>query len=318
MTTILGEGEFKFRVDLHWAKLPDGIVMGEIGSVAVDSRDDVYVFNRGPHPMLIFDRDGNYLRSWGEDMFVRPHGLHIGPDETLWCTDDMQHSVRQCTLDGKVLLEITTPGTPVPYGGKPFCRCTHTALSPKGEIYVSDGYANNCVHKYTPDGKYIKTWGKSGTAPGEFNLPHNICCDVDGWVYVADRESHRIQVFDGDGRYETQWNNLHRPSAMFMPTCHCPYCYVGECGPVMEVNRDAPNLGASVSILDNKGQVLARLGASHAGPDADQFISPHGITVDSHGDIYVGEVSHTAWGFLRPGQPRPDNLPVLRKLIKIQ
>ena len=77
-------------------------------------------------------------------------------------------------------------------------------------FYVSDGYGNACVHKYSPDGKHLLSWGEPGTAPGQFNLPHNICCDADGWVYVADRESHRVQIFDGNGRYEAQWNNLHR------------------------------------------------------------------------------------------------------------
>ena len=143
---------------------------------------------------------------------------------------------------------------------EPFNRCTHTALSPKGDLYVSDGYGNARVHKYSPDGKLLFSWGEPGTEPGQFNLPHNICCDDDGWVYVADRESHRVQVFDGNGRYETQWNNLHRPSGLYMPPGKCPICYIGECGPVMGVNRASPNLGPRVSIVDNKGKLLARFG----------------------------------------------------------
>ena len=119
--------------------------------------------------------------------------------------------------------------------GEPFRQCTHTALSPKGEIYVSDGYGNARVHKYTHDGKRILSWGKPGAGPGEFNLPHNIACDADGWVYVADRENHRVQVFDGDGKFETQWHDLHRPSGMYMPPGKCPVCYVGEIGPYYAV-----------------------------------------------------------------------------------
>ena len=148
---------------------------------------------------------------------------------------------------------------------KPFHRCTHTAHAPNGDFYVSDGYGNACVHKYSPDGKHLLSWGEPGTAPGQFNLPHNICCDADGWVYVADRESHRVQIFDGNGRYEAQWNNLHRPSALFMPPSVCPICYIGECGPTMSVNRKTPNLGPRVSIVSNKGELLARLGGLHAG-----------------------------------------------------
>jgi len=129
----------------------------------------------------------------------------MGPDDSIYLTDDGGHFMRKCSLDGKVLLELGIPGKPAPYmSGEPFHRCTHTALSPKGEIYVSDGYGNARVHKYSPDGKLLMSWGGPGTNPGEFNIVHNICTDADGWVYVADRENHRVQVFDGNGKYETQ------------------------------------------------------------------------------------------------------------------
>src|SRR5207248_1599606 len=135
-----------------------------------------------------------------------------------YCTDDGDRTVRKCSDSGKVLLTIGIRNKPAPFmSGEPFHRCTHTALSPKGEIYVSDGYGNARVHKYTPDGKLLKTWGEPGTDPGQFNIVHNIATDADGWVYVADRENHRVQVFDGNGKYETQWNNLHRPCAL----CWC-------------------------------------------------------------------------------------------------
>src|SRR5204863_269186 len=112
--------------------------------------------------------------------------------------------------------------------GEPFHRCTHTALSPKGEIYVSDGYGNARVHKYSPAGKLLFSWGEPGTDPGQFNIVHNICTDADGWVYVADRENHRVQVFDGNGKYQAQWNNLHRPCGICMPYTHKPERYSGE------------------------------------------------------------------------------------------
>ena len=136
--------------------------------------------------------------------------------------------------------------------GEPFHRCTHTALSPKGEIYVSDGYGNARVHKYTPDGKLIKSWGEPGSDPGQFNIVHNISTDVDGWVYVADRENHRVQVFDGNGKYETQWNNLHRPCALHCCGGKSPNFIVGELGPGMPVNRMVPNLGPRLTIVDFK------------------------------------------------------------------
>ena len=140
-----------------------------------------------------------------------------------------------------------------------------------------------------------------------------------GWVYVADRENHRIQVFDGDGRFETQWNNLHRPSGLYMTAGRCPLCYIGEIGPYLAVNRHYPNLGPRISILDKAGNLLARIGRTEAaaGPRPSQFTSPHGIAVDSRGDIYVGEVAATAWPSLFPGQPPPDDLSCLQKLVKI-
>ncbi len=226
MSAILGSGEHRYRVVENWAKLPEGWSLTDVASVAVDSKDRIYVFNRGDHPMIVFDREGNFLRSWGEGLFARAHGLHIDADDNLYCTDDGDHTVRKCSVDGKVLLTIGIPNKPTPYmSGEPFHRCTHTALSPKGEIYVSDGYGNARVHKFTPDGKLIASWGEPGTDPGQFNIVHNIATDADGWVYVADRENHRVQVFDGNGRYETQWNNLHRPCALCccggkQPTLH--------------------------------------------------------------------------------------------------
>ena len=190
-------------------------------------------------------------------------------------------------------------------------------MAPNGDFYVSDGYGNSRVHKYSPNGALILSWGGPGTDPGEFNIAHNITCDADGWVYVADRENHRVQVFDGNGKYETQWNNLFRPCGLFMPPGKCPVCYIGELGPVQPVNRDMPNLGPRVSIVDHTGKRLARLGGRTAGLGIDQFLAPHGLTVDSRGDIYVGEVSWTTWPQVFPDKPRPDNLRSLRKFRRL-
>ena len=320
MTVRMGQGDYQYELVEGWGKLPEGWSFGEVGAVAVDKKDQVYVFNRGEHPMIIFDRDGNFLRSWGEGVFPRAHGLHIAPDDTIWCTDDGDHSVRQCSMDGKVLLTIGQPGKPAPLmSNKPFNRCTHTAMAPNGDVFVSDGYGNACVHKYSPDGKLLFSFGEPGTDPGQFNLVHNICCDPDGWVYVADRENHRIQIFDVNGKYETQWNNLHRPSALFIEPGKCPVCYIGEVGPGMNVNMKTPNLGARVTITDHKGKVLSRLGDKWPGYEPGQFASPHGIAIDSRGDLYVGEVSLAAWPRIgKPNTPPPPGLRCLQKLRRIK
>jgi hypothetical protein len=319
MPVILQDGDYRYRVVEDWAKLPDGWEFRDVAGVAVDSKDQVYVFNRGEHPMMVFDREGNFLRAWGEGIFDRAHGLHVGPDDALYCTDDGDHTVRKCTTEGKVLLEIGVPGKPAPYvSGEPFHRCTHTALSPDNHIFVSDGYGNARVHKYTPDGKLVMSWGEPGSDPGQFNIVHNIVADDDGWIYVADRENHRVQVFDTNGKYETQWNNLHRPCGLFMPRGKCPHCFIGELGPGMPVNRDMPNLGPRLSIVSNEGKLIARLGGEEGlVNEPGKFMAPHGLAVDGRGDIYVGEVSYTNWPASFGDKPMPKLLHTLKKLEKL-
>lgn len=321
MPAILGSGEHRYRVVEKFVKLPDGWQLTDVASVAVDSKDQIYVFNRGAHPMVVLDREGNFLRSWGEGLFSRAHGLHIDADDNLYCTDDGDHTVRKCSTDGKVLLTIGIPAKPAPFmSGEPFHRCTHTALSPKGEIYVSDGYGNARVHKFTPGGKLIKSWGEPGTDPGQFNIVHNIATDADGWVYVADRENHRVQVFNGEGKYETQWNNLHRPCAL----CRCggaksPIFVIGELGPGLAINRNVPNLGPRLSIVDARGNRIARLGGEEGpGAASGKFLAPHGIALDSRGDIYVGEVGVTNWETSFPDEEMPATVRATRCLQKLE
>jgi DNA-binding beta-propeller fold protein YncE len=318
---VVGTEGFRYRFVQQWAALPEGFNLGDASGVAVDSRDRVYVFARGEHPIVVFDRDGNVLNTWGHGTFSkRPHALHMGPDDTLYCTDAGDHTVRRYTLDGKLLMQLGIPGTPSPpMSGLPFCKCTHTALSPEGYLYVSDGYDNARVHKYSPDGKLLFSWGASGTAAGEFNVPHNVCCDADGLVYVADMENHRVQIFDGKGSYQGQWQNTHRPCGLHMTGGTAPLAYVGELPPWYAHTRGHPNVGAAVKIVDPKtGTVLARLGASLPGCEPGHFIAPHGIAVDSRGDIYVGELPNATWtAVFAEERPKPSAPRTLVKLVKL-
>jgi DNA-binding beta-propeller fold protein YncE len=299
-----------------WGRLPDGWSYVEATSVGVDAKDNVYVFNRGEHPVIVFDRDGNFLRSWGEGVFRRPHGITIGPDGTLWLTDDLHQTIRQFTAEGKLLLTLGTPDKASSlHGGEPFNRPTHVALCPRnGDVYVADGYGNSRVHKFDPQGRLLFSWGEPGTDPGCFNIPHNIATDAEGRVYVADRENHRVQIFDEKGRYLAQLNNLFRPCGLFADRRDGGLLYVGELPAHLAVSAEVPNLGARVSIVTLKGERVGRIGGRFLGEKPGEFIAPHGCVVDSRGDLYVAEVSWTATGKdLKP----PRELRSLQKFARV-
>ena len=153
MATTVGTGALTFESVDNWAKIPDDWHLIDVAGVAVDSKDNVYLFNRGEHPIIVLDRDGNVLRTWGEGTFSpRPHGLHIAPDDSVFCIDDGLHVVRKYDAEGKLLMTLGTDNQPATkWGGQPFNRPTHCAVSPKtGNIYVSDGYGNAKVHKFAP------------------------------------------------------------------------------------------------------------------------------------------------------------------------
>ena len=162
-------------------------------------------------------------------------------------------------------------------------------------------------------------WGTTGTDPGEFNIVHNIVTDDDGWVYVADRENHRVQVFDGNGKYEAQWNNMHRPCAL--------YCCGGQESAVHHRRAGTGHAGQHQAHQPRpaprhrrqEGQDASRGWAASTAPARSpaSFLSPHGLAVDSKGDIYVGEVSYTNWPSTHPGVPVPKYLRSLQKLEKV-
>ncbi len=312
MATILGSGDFVYEELADWAQLPAGWSLKEVPDVAVGPDDRVYVFSRGTHPMIVFDREGRFITSWGEGVFTRPHGLTFGPDGMLYCVDDAAHCIRKCTPEGQVLATFGTPGQPAPrHSGQPFCQPTKVAFDPRtGDLYISDGYGNARVHKFSPDGRHLFSWGEYGTDPGQFNLVHSVCTDAEGKVYIADRENHRVQVFDDQGRYLGQWNNLFRPCGLLIKD---GLAYIGQLHTSLPVNSTYPYIGACVSIHDLTGRRLARLGDPHQGLGPGQFIAPHGLAVDSRGDIYVGEVSWAEYG---SKQNPPVEVRCLRKLVR--
>lgn len=310
-----------FDVDADWERIPAGIGHRDVTGVAVDSQDRVYLFTRYPHRVLVYDRDGNYLRHWGDDIFSMAHGLTIGPDDRVYCVDNGDHSIRVFTLEGEPIMTMGVPGQasdtgydPKPpyevhacecirYPGGPFNRCTNLAVAPSGELYVADGYGNCRVHRFSADGTLIQSWGEIGTGPGEFHLPHGIGCDAEGRVLVCDRENDRIQIFSPDGDYLDQWTDIQRPCDLAIDADGL--VYVAELWRPKgkksfvhgEMLEDKPG---RVTVLDRNGAVLDRWGGSSEHRHTPgNFIAPHAITVDSRGDVYVAEVPYSF--ALRPG-----------------
>ena len=135
-----GSGKYTYEVVEDWGHLPDGLEFGLISGMACDSQDRVYVFNRSPKPaMFVFDREGNFLKSWGEEIFSSPHGIFISDDDQIYCTDTVDHTVRKLSLDGEIVMTLGSEGKPGEPGA-PFNKPTRAVVAPSGEIYVSDGY----------------------------------------------------------------------------------------------------------------------------------------------------------------------------------
>ena len=315
MAIVVGQGDFRYEPIVDWVKLPDGVNLVETPGVAVSSRDEVFALTRNvDHPVMVFDRDGNFLRSFGAGLFSRrTHGIFIGAEDAVYCTDDGRHAITKFTPEGELLMTIGTPDeSSEAWSGQPFNKPTHAAASPKtGHIYISDGYGNSRVHKYDSEGRYILSWGEPGIDAGQFIRPHNIAVDSRERVYVADRECHRVQVFDADGAFITMWNNIHRPDGISIgPDGNL---YVGELNGMPGVD-DAPGLGHRIGIYSLDGEMLARFGDPEEGEGPGQFIAPHGVAVDSHGDIYVGEVSFAIRGMQ---MDPPTELRSLTKLRKV-
>ncbi len=305
---MFGEGPLRFRVDESWTIGADG-AHGEIVGVACDSRDHVYLFARGSGSVLVHDRGGGLVTSWGRGQFVRPHGIFIGPDDTVYCTDDNGHAVRAFTPDGTPRFAIGPCGTSSQTGATsndyrnirraagPFNYPTNLAVGPSGDCYVADGYGNARVHRFAPDGRLVQSWGEPGSGPGQFHVPHGIAVDADGTVYVADRENSRIQRFTALGEYRDEWTDVARPCEVYLGADG--WVYVAELGfragrwPGTGPARPGET-GGRVSIFDRAGRLHARWGGGDDPCAAGDFVAPHDLWVDSRGDLYVAEVTRSA------------------------
>lgn len=312
---LVGSGEFRYAANCDWAQWPDGWQVSEVTGVATDSRDRVFVFNRGDHPVAVFDPSGKLLFSWGEGLFVRPHGIWIGPDDAVYLTDDLDHTVHKFTAEGKRLWTLGTSGNPSETGatsvdyrtirqaGPPFHYPTNLAPAPAGELYISDGYGNARIHKSSADGQLLLSWGAPGSGPGQFQVPHGIAVDSAGTVYVADRENSRLQLFSPAGEFLTEWTDVARPCDLVIDSAG--RVYVAELGYRAgmwpgTVPPHANATGGRVSIFDSRGQLLSRFGGGDNPSEPGDFFAPHDIWLDSQGSLYVSEVVRSAAGGKKP------------------
>ncbi|TXG81535.1 MAG: hypothetical protein E6R14_07725 [Thermomicrobiales bacterium] len=261
---------------------------GLISTVATDSEGGVYVLSRVPKgAMHRFDADGNWLGDWAFP-FSAPHGLWIGQDDRVFITDTDEHVVRIFSRDGELRQTIGTPGKKGE-PGKPFNMPTRAVQGRSGDIYVSDGYGQNWVHRFRADGELIVSWGGDGSAPGEFQTPHGLWVDADERVYVVDRANARVQVFDNAGMVLAIWDGFcfphdiyQTPSGAFIVTdCATrdddsrPYHEQMPAHPLIELTADGERLGAT--------------GTSGVGPG--EFLDcPHSLWVSPSGEVYVSEV----------------------------
>ena len=310
---IVGDGAHRYRVVPDWPTLPAGLSFIEVPAVAVDPQGCVYLFQRGEHPVLVFDSSGEWLRSWGDGQFNRPHGMTIAPDGVVWCVDDFDHTVKKFSPSGELLLTLGTSGQPSDTGatttdyrtiarsGAPFNFPTNVAIGAAGEIYVADGYGNACVHKFSSAGDLLLSWGAPGGGAGEFRVPHGIAVDNDGLVWVCDRENSRLQRFTDQGVFVDEWTGLARPCQIFLHSDGTIYIAelgfragrwsgTGEPGP--------DDTGGRVSIFDRDRNLLARWGGGKNPTAPGDFFAPHDIHVDAEGSVYVSEVDWSAGGRL--------------------
>ena len=270
-----GSGDFVYEYAEGWPRLPEHIELGWVAAVAVDADDRVYVYSRSEVPMVVFDREGNFLDGWRTLDAQAAHGLNIDAGGNLWCTEYEIHCVRKMSPSGEELLTIGTPGA-AGAEGDPFRRPTDVAFDSQGFLYVSDGYDNARVHKYSAGGELLESWGEPGTGRGQFDISHCVRVDPDDRVMVCDRSNDRIQIFDTEGNYLEEWGDLSEPDTIHIDGDGIVY--------VAELNQ-------RVSIYNLRGELLCRWGRGERTDTPGEFKGcPHGIWTDSRGDLYISEV----------------------------
>jgi streptogramin lyase len=291
-----------YRTIENWAKFPEGRSWGSTAGVDVDRHRNIWVAERcgantceGSNlaPILEFDPSGKLLKSFGAGMFLFPHGLTVDKDGNIWVTDGhgaegKGQQVFKFSPEGKVLMTLGKAGV-AGDGPDTFNQPSAVAIAPNGDIFVADGHggnSNNRIVKFAKDGKFIKTWGKKGTGPGEFDIPHCLAFDSKGRLFVGDRNNNRIQIFDQDGNYIEEWKQFSRPSGISIDKHDNIYVADSESESVSK-NHYGWKRGIRIGHIKD-GVVAAFI------PDPAEVASgtsaAEGVAVDSNGVIYGAEV----------------------------
>jgi len=295
-----------FVVDSKWPERPADKQWGSVPGVAVDSRDNVYVFTRATHPVQVFDKNGKFLRSWGKDSLS--HHIKIDHDDNVWIADVGHHVIEKYTPEGKLLLTIGTKGEAGRDKTKMYMP-TDMAIAKNGDVFVSDGYGNARVVHFDKAGKYVNEWGTLGHAAGQFSSPHAIAIDSKDRLYVADRNNARIQVFDSKGRFLDEWRNLMVPWGFHMTKDD----HLWVCGSSpMQWRKDDQTLGVpprdQVFMKFNSAGKVVQMLTLPKGIDGlerpGEVNWVHAIAFDSGGNMYLGDIiGRRAQKFvLRPAQ----------------
>jgi DNA-binding beta-propeller fold protein YncE len=270
--------ELGYRVNPGFFGDAEHLGAGEASSVALDSKGHIFLFQRVKPMLAEYDADGRFIRSLGEGLFTHPHGLRIDRDDNLWTTDDGSHVVLKLSPAGHVLLVLGRKDVAAESDWL-FNQPTDVAFAKDGRVYVTDGYGNSRVVVFDREGKFLKAWGKYGTGPGEFNLPHSIVVDQGGRVYVGDRENKRIEIFDADGNFLTQWTDIGYPYGLYITPDQHVWMVDGGYDRIIE--------------LDQKGRILGAIGEPGHAPG--QLAWGHFLAVTPDRKILVADVLN--WRF---------------------
>lgn len=278
-----------FKVDPGWPVAGSQVPSGTVTGVAVASDGHVWVVGQGTPPVREYNADGRFLRGWGDGHLVMGHQVRVDGDGNVWIADSARHCVEKFRPDGTLLLTLGTPGE-AGDDASHFDEPTDMAVTEDGDVFVSDGYGNARVVHFHADGSFVKAWGTRGSRPGQFSLVHAIVADRGGHLLVADRNNARIQMFDREGRFITQWANVIVPWGLWVN----PDGDVWVCGSSVAAWRDdqfalaTPPHDQLLMRLDATGRVL-QIWAVPLGDGPGQLDWVHSIAADSQGDLYCAD-----------------------------